>query len=91
MEISGTCIYKYFEEGFMTDGKTDGYVILQLDENILKVMCYEHDVAGLKPGDCVRVTIEPDNYNYIYLKSINYDGEQEMLKRIFKSYGDERI
>lgn len=88
MEISGVCIFKGFKEWCTIDGKTEGEVILQLNDETIKVQGYEHDVAGLRAGDCVSVTIEPDNYNYIYLKSINYDGEQEMLKRIFKSYGN---
>ncbi len=88
MEIKGTCIYKGFKDWGTIDGKTEGEVILQLDDETIKVQGYEHDVAGLKAGDCVRVTIELGNYHYIYLKSISYDGEQEMLERIFYSnYG----
>lgn len=82
MDVKGTCIYKGFEESITIDGKTEGEMILQLGEGTIKVMCYEHEVAGLKVGDFVRVTINPDNYGYIYLKSICYDGEQEILNRI---------
>ena len=89
MEIKGTCMYIGFDQTWPYD-EDGGEIELQLEKETIKVKGYEHDVAGLKKGDMVKVSLEPENYGFIYLKSISYDGEQEILKRIFKNYAYDR-
>ena len=82
MELTGSCVFKGFNERCTIDGKTEGDILLQLGEGTLEVMGYHHQIRGLREGDYIRCTVTCDNYGYIYLESAKLDADQTLLNRI---------